>query len=86
MKQRDGEQAEQRDLRIDQEFSRTHVQLLDKEEPALQPCPGRPRSTLKLVHLSMDSARARQKQRIVRGRSKRFRAIGHGKRLGIFGT
>ena len=47
MEQRVGEQAEQRDLGIHQEFSRTHVQPLGKGEPALQPCAGGPRSALK---------------------------------------
>jgi hypothetical protein len=41
-------------------------------------------STLKLIDLSMHRARARQKHRIARGRSERFRAIGHSKRLRIF--
>ena len=86
MNERDGEQPEQRDLRIHQEFSRTHVQPLGQGEPALQPCPGGPRSTLKLIDLSMHGARGRQKHRIIRRRSKRFRAIGHRERLGIFGT
>ena len=81
-----GEQAEQRDLRIHEEFSRTHVQPLGKGEPALQPCPGSPRSTLKLIDLPMHGARGRQKHRIVRRRSKRFGAIGHRERLGIFGA
>ena len=81
-----GEQAEQGDLRIHQEFSRTHVQPLGKGESALQPCPGGPRSTLKLIDLPMHGARGRQKQRIIRRRSKRFRPIGDRERLGIFGA
>ena len=79
-----GEQAEQGDLRIHQEFSRTDVQPLGKREPALQPCPGGPRSTLKLIDLSMHGARGRKKHRIVRRRSERFRPIGDRERLGIF--
>ena len=84
MNERVGEQAEQGDLRIHQEFSRTHVQLLRKGEPALQPCPGGPRSTLKLIDLSMHGARGRNEQRIIRRRSERFRPVGHRERLGIF--
>ena len=86
MNERVGEQAEQGDLRIHQEFSRTHVQPLGKGEPALQPCLGGPRSTLKLIDLSMNGARRRNEQRIIRGRSKRFRPIRHRERVGIVRT
>jgi hypothetical protein len=86
MKQRDGEQAEQRDLRIDQEFSRTHVQPIGKREPALQPCPRGPWSALKLIDLPMHCACAHQKHRIVRDRAERLRAVGHGELLGIVGA
>ena len=56
-----GKQAEQRDLRIHEEFTRTDVQPLGKREPALQPCPGGARTTLKLIDLPMNGARGRQK-------------------------
>ena len=59
MKQRNGEQTEQRDLRIDQEFSRPHVQPLGKREPAFEPCAGRSRSPLKLIDLPVHRARGR---------------------------
>ena len=83
MNERIGEQAEQGDLRIHQEFSRTHVQLLGKGEPALEPSLGRQRSPLKLIDLSMHGARGRDKQRIIRRRTKCFRSTGDRERLVI---
>ena len=56
-----GKQAEQRDLRIHEEFTRTDVQPLGKREPALQPCSGGARTALKLIDLPMNGARGRQK-------------------------
>ena len=43
-------------------------------------------STLKLIDLAMHRARGRDKQRIIRRRSERFRPIGHRERLGILGA
>ena len=79
-----GKQAEQRDLRIHEEFTRTDVQPLGKREPALQPCPGGGRTPLKLIDLPMNGARGRQKQQVVGGRSERFRPIGDRERFRVF--
>ena len=67
VKERDGEQPKQRDLRIGHErFSRRQVARLRKSESALTPGAGRVRSPLKLVHISVHDAGYDHKDRIIR--------------------